>query len=171
MVEVLVVDVLEVLVLELDVVAAIVVVVGTVVAVSEPPLQASAAIGNTATSAARRSGVSRLREVSPVAQGADDARGGRGRLEVHRLAAGGRGCSGVGEDGESLECRLVLFRYANTDKNPLEATELASEPFSAVWQLNPRLLKTNLHSSLQRDDLTLMCLHDLLQMFLRTELH
>jgi len=31
--------------------------------------------------------------------------------------------------GQALRCRLVLFRFANTNKNPLEATELASELF------------------------------------------
>ena len=32
-----------------------------------------------------------------------------------------------------MACRLTLFRFANTNENPLEAAELASEPFQPVF--------------------------------------
>jgi hypothetical protein len=67
-----------------------------------------------------------------LAQEIRSARGGQYKFSVR--------ISGQASSGESFErcfgqlsCRLVLFRFANTNKNPLEATELASESFRPVF--------------------------------------
>jgi hypothetical protein len=71
-----------------------------------------------------------------LAQEIRSARGGQYEFTVR---ASGYGSSREAYDrwfgaaGGAFSCRLVLFRFANTNKNPLEATELASEPFLPEW--------------------------------------
>jgi len=68
-----------------------------------------------------------------LAQEIRSARGGQYQFTV-RLS--GQGSSRDAFErcfGKGTTCKLVLFRYANMDKNPLEAAELASQTFQPAW--------------------------------------
>ncbi len=68
-----------------------------------------------------------------LAQEIRSARGGQYKFSV-RLSGGGSSKEMFERwFRDSLTCRLVLFRYANMNKNPLEAAELASEAFQPTW--------------------------------------
>jgi hypothetical protein len=69
-----------------------------------------------------------------LAQEIRSARGGHYQFTVH---LSGQASSRELFDrwfADTFACRLTLFRFLNTDKNPLEATELAGEQFRPQWR-------------------------------------
>jgi hypothetical protein len=68
-----------------------------------------------------------------LAQEIKSARGGHYTFTV-RVSGGGSSKEAFKQlIEETLTCRLVLFRFANSKKNPLEAQELASAPFQPLF--------------------------------------
>ena len=68
-----------------------------------------------------------------LAQEIRNARGGHYKFTVR---VSGQGSSREAFDrwfGKTLACRLILFRFANMNKNPLEAQELAGESFQPTF--------------------------------------
>jgi hypothetical protein len=67
---------------------------------------------------------------------AQEIKSARGGQYTFKLRAQGGGSSREAFDRwfqAALECRLVLFRFASSNKNPLEMTELASRPFRPTF--------------------------------------
>lgn len=68
-----------------------------------------------------------------LAQEIRNARGGRYRFTIHAHGEGSSPETFNHWFKNHLACRMILFRYTNINKNPLEITELASEPFLPLF--------------------------------------